>query len=500
MASTSYNTDIDALPRPQDVGILAIEMYFPRRCISEEDLEVFDGVSKGKYTIGLGQKNMAFCDDREDINSFALSAVSSLLDKYNIDPKSIGRLEVGTETIIDKSKSVKTVLMDLFAASGNHDIEGIDSKNACYGSTAALFNAVNWIESSSWDGRNAIVFGGDIAIYAEGGARPVGGAGACAMLIGPNAPLVLEPVHGTFMSNTYDFYKPKLDSEYPEVDGPASTVTYVDALDHAYSTYRAKVAKFAKLHGTSNGYTNGHSNGSNGHANGDANGFADGVKPPAPKPAFSITDVDYSVFHSPYGKMVQKGHARMYYNDFLQDPSSPRFAGVPNAEAFASVPRAKSLTDKTLEKAFMAVAKADYAALVEPSMHCAKRCGNMYTASLYGGLSSLVSAVEPAELKGKRFSMYAFGSGCASSFFVIKVKGDTTEIREKLDLFKRLDAMKVVPCQEYVDALALREKNHNAGSYIPSGSIDNVWPGAFYLEEIDDKYRRKYGRAPSATA
>jgi hydroxymethylglutaryl-CoA synthase len=118
--------------------------------------------------------------------------VSSLLSKYNIDPTSIGRIEVGTETIIDKSKSVKTVLMELFAPSGNTDIEGIDSKNACYGSTAALFNAVNWIESSSWDGRNAIVFAGDIAVYAEGAARPVGGAGACAMLIGPDAPVVFD--------------------------------------------------------------------------------------------------------------------------------------------------------------------------------------------------------------------------------------------------------------------------------------------------------------------
>lgn len=149
------------------------------------------------------------------------------MKKYNVDPKSIGRLDVGTETIIDKSKSVKTVLMDLFASAGNSDIEGIDSKNACYGSTAALFNAVNWVESSSWDGRNAIVFAGDIAIYAEGGARPVGGAGAVAMLIGPDAPLVFEresrsanwlvwllkvnlAVHGTYMANTYDFYKPKV--------------------------------------------------------------------------------------------------------------------------------------------------------------------------------------------------------------------------------------------------------------------------------------------------
>lgn len=82
--------------------------------------------------------------------------------------------------------------MDLFAECGNHDIEGIDSKNACYGSTAALFNCVNWIQSESWDGRDAIVMCGDIAIYKEGSARPVGGMGACAFLIGPNAPIVVE--------------------------------------------------------------------------------------------------------------------------------------------------------------------------------------------------------------------------------------------------------------------------------------------------------------------
>lgn len=191
-----------------------MDVSFPKRCISESDLEKFDGVAEGKYTVGLGQEYMAFCDDREDINSFLLTGPSrpfpvprkhradrrerpwtvtaSLLKKYDVDPRSIGRIDVGTETIIDKSKSVKTVLMDLFAPSGNTDIEGIDSKNACYGGTAALFNAVNWVEGNSWDGRYALVVAGDIAIYAEGAARPVGGAGAVAMLIGPNAPLVME--------------------------------------------------------------------------------------------------------------------------------------------------------------------------------------------------------------------------------------------------------------------------------------------------------------------
>lgn len=55
----------------------AIDLYFPLRCIAESDLEIFDGVSAGKYTLGLGQERMAFCDDREDINSFLLTGESS---------------------------------------------------------------------------------------------------------------------------------------------------------------------------------------------------------------------------------------------------------------------------------------------------------------------------------------------------------------------------------------------------------------------------------------
>ena len=147
-----------AVQWPENVGILAIEVYFPSTYVCQEKLETFDGVGKGKYTIGLGQKKMAFCDDQEDINSLCLTVVKGLLEKNRIDPKDIGRLEVGTETIIDKSKSIKTVLMQLFEKSGNYSIEGIDTTNACYGGTAALFNAVNWIESRSWDGKKKLYF------------------------------------------------------------------------------------------------------------------------------------------------------------------------------------------------------------------------------------------------------------------------------------------------------------------------------------------------------
>lgn len=142
---------------PKDVGIIAMEVYVPSLYVDQAELEEFDGVGAGKYTIGLGQAQMGFCSDREDINSLCLTVVQRLMERNCLSYDSVGRLEVGTETIIDKSKSVKTLLMQLFEESGNTDVEGIDTTNACYGGTAALFNAVNWVESSSWDGKPCLV-------------------------------------------------------------------------------------------------------------------------------------------------------------------------------------------------------------------------------------------------------------------------------------------------------------------------------------------------------
>ncbi|CAI7862000.1 unnamed protein product, partial [Closterium sp. NIES-54] len=149
--------------RPQNVGILAMELYVPPSFVSQTELEVHDGVSAGKYTIGLGQDELGFCCDQEDVISMSLTAVQRLLENNGIDASRIGRLEVGTETVIDKSKSIKTAIMTLFEASGNADVEGVDSCNACYGGTAALLNSVNWVEGSSWDGRFAIVVAVDSA-------------------------------------------------------------------------------------------------------------------------------------------------------------------------------------------------------------------------------------------------------------------------------------------------------------------------------------------------
>ncbi|KAB5589515.1 Zinc metalloprotease [Ceratobasidium theobromae] len=354
--------------------------------------------------------------------------------------------------------------MDLFAASGNFDIEGIDSKNACYGSTAAVFNAINWVESRSWDGRYAIVFARDIAVYAPGNARAAGGAGGCAMLIGPDAPIVFEPVHGTYMANYYDFYKPNLSSEYPLVDGPGSIMTYLQALDYCYESFKAKSLQASASRSLGN-----------------------------IEQSISLADFDYHIFHSPYGKLVQKGYTRLLYNDFLNNPEMPIFDGV-RSLGFNKLTRQESLSDKNLEKGFMSIAKPGYEASVVPSMTCVKRCGNMYTGSLYAGLASLLSSVPSDELQGKRLLMFAFGGGCAASIYALRIARSPEHIIRNMDLVRRLNSMRVTSVDKYILAIEMRQQNHNKAGSVPQGSIDNLFDGIYYLDGIDEQYRRSYAR------
>jgi len=65
----------------KNIGILAIEVYTPSTFVDQTKLEEFNGVSRGKYTLGLGQEGLALCSDAEDINSICLTVVHSLLEK-----------------------------------------------------------------------------------------------------------------------------------------------------------------------------------------------------------------------------------------------------------------------------------------------------------------------------------------------------------------------------------------------------------------------------------
>lgn len=450
---------------PKDVGIVALELYFPSQYVDQAELEEYDGVSAGKYTIGLGQNKMGFCSDREDINSLCLTVVHKLLERYNISHSQIGRLEVGTETIIDKSKSVKSVLMQLFEPHGVTDLEGIDTTNACYGGTAALFNALAWVESSAWNGRLALVVAADIAVYAKGSARPTGGAGAIAMLIGPNAPLVVDRgLRSVYMKHAYDFYKPDLSSEYPTVDGKLSIQCYLSALDRCYQDYCEKVEKLCNKQ-------------------------------------VNLKDFDAVLFHSPYCKLVQKSLARLALNDFIRSPDK-NFEGLENLK---ELKLENSYFDRDVEKIFLNSSKDNFNAKTKPSLLIASEVGNMYTPSLYGGLVSLLVSKDIQELAGNKVVLFSYGSGLASSMFSITISKDCNENSSLTKLVNKLQCVKALLSQrekispeKFTATLEVRAKNSHSAQYRPIADTINFFPGTYYLTEVDECFRRTYSRVPSA--
>ncbi|KAG7204044.1 hypothetical protein KM043_001903 [Ampulex compressa] len=451
---------------PTDVGIKALEVYFPAQYVDQTDLEEYDGVSAGKYTIGLGQCRMGFCNDREDINSLCLTVVHRLLDRYGIKPQDIGRLEVGTETILDKSKSVKSILMQLFEPYGCTDIEGVDCTNACYGGTAALLNAVAWVESSLWDGRLALVVAADNAVYSSGSARPTGGAGAIAMIVGPNAPLVFDRgLKSSCMRHVYDFYKPDLRSEYPVVDGKLSIQCYLNALDTCYQEYSEKVKK------------------------------------KNPGESITLDTFNAILFHSPYCKLVQKSFARLAFLDFANMPEGLAKKKFPELMKFHKAKLEDTYFDKDIEKAFLGVSAKDFQEKTQPSLLIANLVGNTYTASVYSSLVSLLINKPANELAGSKVAIFSYGSGMCSSMYSLTITTDThkdsnlMKIVSSLGYVKpELEARLRVSPKDYTETLDNRQKNCHTAPYTPQASVANMFNGAYYLEHIDEKYRRTYKR------
>ncbi|XP_047337799.1 hydroxymethylglutaryl-CoA synthase [Impatiens glandulifera] len=446
----------------KNAGILAMEIYFPPNCVQQEALEEHDGVSKGKYTIGLGQDCMAFCSEVEDVISMSLTAVSSLLEKYGIDPKQIGRLEVGSETVIDKSKSIKTFLMQIFEQSGNTDIEGVDSTNACYGGTAALFNCVNWVESTSWDGRYGLVVCTDSAVYAEGPARPTGGAAAIAMLIGPDAPIAFESkLRASHMSHAYDFYKPNLASEYPVVDGKLSQTCYLMALDSCYKRFCDKYEK-------------------------------------SESKQFSLKDAEYFVFHSPYNKLVQKSFSRLLFNDFVRGASSIDEAAKEKLAPFSTLTGDESYQSRDLEKVSQQLAKTLYDAKIQPTTLIPKQVGNMYTASIYAAFASLIHN-KHSSLAGNRVVMFSYGSGLTATMFSFRLSEghhpfSLSNIANVMNVSEKLKSRHEFPPAKFVETLKLMEQRYGGKDFVTNKDCSLLASGTYYLTEVDSKYRRFYNK------
>mmetsp|Transcript_83798 Transcript_83798/g.179578 ORF Transcript_83798/g.179578 Transcript_83798/m.179578 type:complete len:980 (+) Transcript_83798:100-3039(+) len=253
--------------KSRNAGIHTIEIYHPQFYLKQIEQEEYDarpdrfGPSViGKYTKGVGQVEARFPTDDEDPVSFAMTSTHRLLErmqekgfnetgKYQPDGvalniyNAVGRLDVGTESITDRSKSMKSYVMDIFERYGDHEsnIEGVDQYNACYGGQACGLCSLSWVESDRWDGRYGIAVATDIS-EADASFMAFVGAACTATLFFPDAPLAHHSQRASCILHRFDFFKPVgWHRMAPITEGKYSVECYLEALDACHKNLRKKL-------------------------------------------------------------------------------------------------------------------------------------------------------------------------------------------------------------------------------------------------------------------
>jgi hydroxymethylglutaryl-CoA synthase len=199
------------------VGIDAISFYIPSIYVGIEELATKRNIEYAKLNKGLGLNKMAFPDCNEDAASFAANALLELITKNNIDPRTIGRIYMGTESALDSSKPtctyaiepVELELSTLFGSRCFKNCDVLDMTFACIGAVDALHNSVDWVANG--ENRKAVVIASDVAKYdLESTGEYTQGAGAVAVLITENPDIIsITNTIGVATKSVGDFFKPR---------------------------------------------------------------------------------------------------------------------------------------------------------------------------------------------------------------------------------------------------------------------------------------------------
>ena len=165
------------------------------------------------------------------------------------------------------------------------------------------------------------------------------------------------------------------------------------------------------------------------------------------------------------------------------------------------------LNEKNLQNEVLSLTNALWKILGEPSINTSAELGNIYTGSLYAALLTLICD-EKINLQNKRILLFSYGSGLASSMFLIKVKSNSTNLSSKVNLKSRLEDRIRIDPSVYDIIMNNKEKLFNTAPFTPEVSQqflfdlinylkvneDLLYDGTYYLVKVDETYRRTYRR------
>ncbi|OCK53424.1 hydroxymethylglutaryl-CoA synthase [Chryseobacterium sp. CBo1] len=387
-------------------GIEAASYYVPSLYLEIKDLAEKRGIEPAKLEKGLGLHKMGFPDVHEDAATFAAEALLKLIKDYNLNPKEISRIYLGTESAIDAAKPTASYAMQMaekvleteFGERGFKNCDVVDMTFACIGAVDALHNSLDFVRVNPE--KKAIVIASDYAKYelASSGEYTQGG-GAVALLVSAKPDLIeIENNWGVATESVFDFFKPRrhfkkedlenspenfpdkieIFTDEPVFDGQYSNQCYQDRIREAYNHYK-EITKRDKPY----------------------------------------EDWKYLIFHLPYAF-----HGKRVFTEIYSLENGLSFETPDDQKTVAKSEDYLNFINNKIEK----------------SQRASSEIGNMYTASIFMALLSAVqtSFNENEELAGNEIGFLGYGSGSKSKVFAGKVSENWKKVVEKWNLFENL--------------------------------------------------------------
>lgn len=447
-----------------EFGIDAIDYYLPKIAIKISSLAEKRNIIPAKLEKGLGLKFMSLPDVNEDTASMAANALLKLIDNNKIDPTTIGRIYMGTESALDASKPTATyalapvekILATSYGERCFKNCDVLDMTFACIGAVDSLENCLDWVRCNP--SRKAIVLASDTAKYElESPGEYTQGAGAVAMLIGSDPSIIsFKSSIGISMKHVSDFFKPRrrLDNtflktkntsiqdltnsnkeklelyfEEPVFDGQYSNECYQNRITEALDHFK----------------------------NQEEIDF--------------IEDWNHLIFHLPYSFQGRRMMVDIWIN-WMKEKNIINVleSEIGSLESMEFKDWRKAASKSNLYKKFVQNK-------IQDGEIASGYIGNMYTASIFMSLISLLYSnfKKEKDIANQNIGFISYGSGSKSKIFEGKICKNWKSKISHLNIFENLEERKIIDFKTY-------EKLHNGGINKSIYNHNNI-----VLDKIDNR-------------
>ncbi|KUJ52676.1 hydroxymethylglutaryl-CoA synthase family protein [Chryseobacterium sp. JAH] len=422
-------------------GIEAASYYVPSLYLEIKDLAEKRGIEPAKLEKGLGLHKMGLPDVHEDAATFAAEALLKLIKDYEINPKDISRIYLGTESAIDAAKPTASYAMQMvekvleaeFGERCFRNCDVVDLTFACVGAVDALHNSLDFVRVNP--DKKAVVIASDYAKYelASSGEYTQGG-GAVSLLISAKPDLLeIENNWGVATESVFDFFKPRrhfkkedltnasenfpdkieIFTDEPVFDGQYSNQCYQDRIREAYEHYKEDSGK---------------------------------EKP--------YQNWKYLIFHLPYAF-----HGKRVFTEIYSLENGLSYS---NPEEQKAVAKSEDYLKFISEK-------------IEKTQRASSEIGNMYTASIFMALLSglQTSFNENEELAGQEIGFLGYGSGSKSKVFAGKVSDNWKNVVTKWNLFENLNERLAIDFDTY-EKLHRKKLEHSVNPEYSGFGLESV--------------------------